>query len=143
MIYFTSDTHFNHANIIKYCARPWADAADTVYFLGDFVFGRDCAAILQQLNGSWHLIPGNHDPSSTRRSQGWADVHVADGIKLDEFWLRHHPVQPKWGKLLHGHTHSPPERRQTKSYALDVGVDAWDYRPVSIDRVRADFKGRP
>lgn len=22
-VYFTADTHFNHANVIKYCARLW------------------------------------------------------------------------------------------------------------------------
>ncbi len=23
-VYFTADTHFNHANVLKYCARPFA-----------------------------------------------------------------------------------------------------------------------
>lgn len=65
--FFTADTHFNHANIIHFCQRPFADAtemnaaliekwnarvgkADLVYHLGDLAQG-DWSPILEQLNG--------------------------------------------------------------------------------------------
>lgn len=55
-VFFTSDCHFDHANIIKYCSRPFESADemnrqlilnwnkvvqwdDTVFILGDFCFG--------------------------------------------------------------------------------------------------------
>ena len=81
-IFFTSDLHFLHNNIVKYCNRPttieehteWLietvnkDLNDTsqVYHLGDFT-GKyknkysDLEYIISQLKGTWHFIKGNHD----------------------------------------------------------------------------------
>ena len=28
MIYFTADTHFGHENVIRFCRRPYATAAE-------------------------------------------------------------------------------------------------------------------
>jgi calcineurin-like phosphoesterase family protein len=75
--YFTADTHFNHANIIYFCQRPFASASemnealiakwnarvgegDLVYHLGDFARG-DWDPILARLNGDIVLIRGGHD----------------------------------------------------------------------------------
>lgn len=79
-IWFTSDLHFNHANIIRFCNRPWKtteemDKAlisnwnsvvkpnDLIFDLGDFAFAdRDkWIELLKQLNGKHYLILGNHD----------------------------------------------------------------------------------
>ena len=79
-IWFTSDLHFNHANIIKFCNRPWKtteemDEAlisnwnsvvkpnDLIFDLGDFAFAdRDkWIKLLEQLNGKHYLILDNHD----------------------------------------------------------------------------------
>lgn len=79
-IWFTSDLHFNHANIIRFCNRPWKtteemDEAlisnwnsvvkpnDLIFDLGDFAFAdRDkWIKLLEQLNGKHYLILGNHD----------------------------------------------------------------------------------
>jgi calcineurin-like phosphoesterase family protein len=80
-IFFTSDKHIGHSNIIKYCNRPFrnvnemnkaivdnhnaiVDKKDIVYDLGDFGWFKDMAharEIIQSLNGQHFLIKGNHD----------------------------------------------------------------------------------
>ncbi|MFW2176831.1 MULTISPECIES: phosphoesterase [unclassified Moraxella] len=85
--FFTSDLHFSHRNIAKFCphTRPqptqtgdidtldrymielWNDTVgvdDDVYNLGDLSFShnlRHIKKVLSQLNGRHHLIFGNHD----------------------------------------------------------------------------------
>lgn len=82
-LFFTSDHHFGHENIIKFCNRPFTDAKemnevmiqrwnekvkprDTVYHLGDFglTYKENLATILEQLNGKIHLIAGNHESAA-------------------------------------------------------------------------------
>ena len=78
--FVTSDQHFNHENIIKYCDRPFSSVEemneemikrwkaivskdDTVFVLGDFFMGRltEIEDILSRLNGHIMLVEGNHD----------------------------------------------------------------------------------
>lgn len=79
MIFFTSDLHIWHTNVIRYCSRPfssieemnemlvknWNDTVgpeDSVYCLGDFAMAfRPVETFSSRLNGKKYLVPGNHD----------------------------------------------------------------------------------
>lgn len=80
MLHFTGCSHFGHANIIKYCNRPFANVGemdqqqivnwnrvvgtgDDVYHLADFCLGEDAARYFSQLNGNIHILnlPWHHD----------------------------------------------------------------------------------
>lgn len=81
MIYFTSDLHIGHANIIKLDGRPFetiqemdkeiirrwnnkVDEEDTVYILGDILWkskNNEAYDIINSLHGKKILIIGNHD----------------------------------------------------------------------------------
>ena len=86
-VWFTSDTHFNHAKILDFCNRPFADITehdealiknwndrvgidDTVFHLGDFCFGnpQKVEEVRNRLNGNIILIRGNHDDKNLQRS---------------------------------------------------------------------------
>lgn len=106
MIWFIGDTHFGHANIIKYASRPFNDVAhmdamliknwndsvgvdDVVYHVGDVAFlnSRKAIEVVKRLNGQIHLIVGNHDKKQLR-DENYHDVFASVNdlleIKVDD-----------------------------------------------------------
>lgn len=103
--FVTSDLHFGHANIIKYCERPFDSAEqmdesmierwnsrvgrnDEVIFLGDFAMGPRAndafvTGILSRLNGHISFLLGNHDlPSKKYGNSGLAKLATDLGHTL-------------------------------------------------------------
>ncbi len=165
-VFFTADTHFGHSGIIKHGKRPFPsveamDAAiverwnarvtdeDRVYHLGDFCFKGSALAqrCLDRLAGEIVFIRGNHDTENTAQLERWAACHDLHEINLEgrKIVLCHYPLL-EWpgafrGALhLHGHTHGrvPPHKKR-----CDVGVDVWDFTPVTLEEIEARLESAP
>lgn len=164
-IYFISDTHFGHTNIIRYSNRPFKHTdemnetiisnwnaivkpQDIVYHLGDFAFLPEHKAenILRRLNGHKHFILGNHDKNNTKL-KGWTSIQHYKEIQIgeDSIVLFHYGMRV-WNKshygsyMLYGHSHgSLPGNSQS----LDVGVDCWNFTPIDFDQIRERMKTLP
>ena len=132
-LFFTSDTHFGHRNIIKYCERPFScieemdDALianwnrvvgkdDIIFHLGDFAMGgsAEWSRLLQKLNGKIYLILGNHDLKTIgagfSRLEGVA-MQMLINVKGQIIYLNHYPFLCYGGAYrntwqLYGHVHT-------------------------------------
>ena len=165
-VFFTSDTHFGHAGARALYRRPFASVAemdmviverwnaavgpdDEVWHLGDFAVGLAEARtrqLLGQLQGRKHLVTGNNDGAATVALPGWASVRPYAEIEVGGFGLvLCHYAFRTWRNMgrgwlnLHGHSHGrlTPLPRQ-----FDVGVDAWDFRPVTLSQIATAARKR-
>lgn len=134
-VFVTSDPHYWHQNVIKYCNRPYATVEemneglianhnsvvhsnDEVYFLGDMFFcdNEKARAILRRLKGRKHLVLGNHDTKIAKHPQDWLDLfesissYVERSLNGKQFVMSHYPML-SWNRshrgsiMLHGHCH--------------------------------------
>lgn len=148
-IFLTADTHFGHANIVRYAKRPFASVEehdemlivnwnmavrpkDIVYHLGDFAFrSREAAAnYRRRLNGQIFLIEGNHDSAARQICEMFESFKQVHEFSWREhrFFLSHY-AHRTWNRSHHGafhcygHSHnSLPDDPHARS--MDVGVDA-------------------
>jgi calcineurin-like phosphoesterase family protein len=147
--YFTADTHFGHSNIIRYCKRPflgsdqmteeliknWNEMVtpkDTVFHLGDFCLEEtEFDEFASRLNGKLILIQGNHD---SRKRSIMVDGMIEYGGK---FWeMVHRPEDATEPYVLCGHIHDKWKVQKSKRHIMvNVGVDVWNYRPVTIESI--------
>lgn len=155
-----SDTHFGHANIIKYCDRPYANteemekaliknwnsvvkADDIVYCLGDFALcGVDKKKeLVEKLNGRKHLIMGNHDSGSPARYREFGFEEVSKHpIIIDGFFiLSHEPVflnEHMPYVNIHGHLH---DKCYEGNQHINVSVERINYTPADFDVIKNKF----
>ena len=122
-IYFTSDQHFYHRNVIKLCNRPFASLDemhnvlisnhnkvvkpnDLVIHCGDFCFGsaKPRKEILARLNGRHILVLGNHDKGGAISALKAGFSFVCTEFKFtylgETFRVKHYPYAPPWWKVL-------------------------------------------
>lgn len=132
-IFVTSDLHFHHANIIKFCNRPFkhvedmnealikninskVGANDILFHLGDFCFQphTKLAGIREQLNcNNIHIVLGNHDKDYYFEQTGqFASVQHYHELNIGKvnFIFFHYPLL-SWNHyyrnsiMCHGHNH--------------------------------------
>lgn len=117
-VFFTSDEHYGHSNIILYSSRPFSCIedmheqlidrhnavvrdGDVVYHVGDFALDeRLVARILPRLRGKHYLVAGNHDKCHPMRSRAaafgqkyllWGFSGVYLELHYDGFVINHLP----------------------------------------------------
>ena len=143
MIFLTADTHFNHANIIKYCNRPFSSVeemnetiiknwnkhvshSDMVIFLGDLCFKDSVDTWLLKLNGNKVMIKGNHDYF------GKMDDRL--DYQGEMFLLTHRVVNKDLRNIwnIHGHSHDKGKLINAENRSICVSTELTNYTPIAI-----------
>lgn len=147
-IFFTSDTHFFHENVIHYSHRPFKSIEEhnealiqnwnavvpedgIVFHLGDFAFAGTIkwVEILEQLNGKIYLCLGNHDYKNFKEpvKKYFVDVKEQYYIAIGEQYimLNHCPMLCYGGAYrnvwqLFGHVHTEKYTPIEKQKGLDT-----------------------
>lgn len=148
-IWFTSDNHYGHKNILKFSRDTrigetvdemnekmieiWNSQValtDTVYCLGDFSFMDPVRTekVLKRLNGRLHLIRGNHEHwinATTAQYFEWIKDYYELKMGDKKVVMFHFPIaefnKMHWGAYhLHGHTHGSYTH---PGRGFDVGID--------------------
>jgi calcineurin-like phosphoesterase family protein len=165
--WFISDTHFFHANILKFTddkgarirpfqsldemhetiVRNWNTVIghnDYVYHLGDvtFQYHKPFQELMYSLKGNKRLILGNHDkvlqPGLLKH---FNKVMTWHGFKEEDFTATHFPHMLhalRDGDFnVHGHIH---QNKMNDPHYINVCVETRDYKPVHMDTIREEIK---
>lgn len=150
-VFLISDTHFDHANIIRYANRPFPDVhamnrvlirnwnsvvgrGDQVLFLGDLTYGRHHKPVsywLHRLNGRKTMIKGSHDEGVHHTVKNLVVNHY--GMK---FFLVHDPsdVPEEWGEWkIFGHIHNKGRFIDFNRKSINVSVEQINYTPINFN----------
>ncbi len=189
--YFTSDPHFGHGNIIRYCHRPmlrpgdldekgqwispeigrirtaemdsliitrWNERVkpgDRVICAGDFCFKKSSEApdatgagvfnyYRSQLNGDIVFIEGNHDSNNAVKTIIQSLV-IKYGGRFIKITHRPEHAEGKYEFNFCGHIHTDWKFKQQVmeeghiTTLINVGVDMWDFRPVSYEEIMSAY----
>lgn len=167
MYYFTSDEHYGHRNIIKYCNRPFQSVeemdeelikrhnevvkdGDTVIHGGDFTLLPTKARAekyIKRLNGYHIFLSGSHDRWLGRKHplQIWERKFNGQLIVVCHYAM-HVWSQSHYGSfMLYGHSHAGLSHtsKEPVGKVWDIGVDNNNFYPLSLDQIFDIMKSRP
>jgi calcineurin-like phosphoesterase family protein len=158
-IFLISDLHLGHANIIRYCSRPFffpdvhemdhvliknwnytISSENRVYYLGDLRYGRDAApgeCYRNKLRGRITFLPGNHD-NREPGTERWILLRHG-GFR---FCLVHDPDEVPDGFdgwVIHGHHHNNNLRSfpfiNFEFRRINVSAEVLGYIPVNLNHI--------
>ena len=156
-IFLIADLHLGHANIIRYCSRPFLvsdvremdhvliknwnytiSPLNRVYYLGDLRYGKDALSALQyrkKLKGCITFIEGNHDdpelgavPRVMLKYRGFTFLLVHDPVSAPEEFD---------GWIIHGHHHNNDLRHYPfidfEHRRINVSAEVIGYVPENLN----------
>ncbi len=160
-VWVWSDIHFGHANIIKYCDRPFKSAeemtvklienhnntvkpGDLVIWVGDVSFVNDelTNEILDTLYGDRILIVGNHDLDRKGRikKMDFNEIHLVYFIddEVAPLIFTHYTMEnvPKPWINIHGHVHNNPYDVEENMQHINVSVEVIEYKPIHLNTLK-------
>lgn len=162
-IFLISDTHFGHANILKFVradgsavrsfqsveemdehiVERWNSVVkpqDKVYHLGDVSMSKSNIATVGRCNGHKRLVLGNHDNHPIHLYLPFFEA-VYGSRMLDRMLLSHIPVHPESiGKSIanvHGHVHNSVPALHYGPRYYNVSSEVLDYTPIALEDLKA------
>ena len=147
---FKDVEHMNRELIRRHNERVKPE--DTVYFLGDFCFKNTSGGksgegmthpaeyYMDQLNGNFVCIRGNHDNNNSLNTKL---KHAVIELGGRDIYLVHRPEEAcrDYELNLVGHVHGAWKSQLLNGWngstMVNVGVDVWDYYPISIQEIFA------
>lgn len=171
-VYFSSDLHLGHKNIIPIADRPFKNveqmndtitenmfnipAGSHLYLLGDLAWNQQYLQtfLLQKPKGiNIHWILGNHDKRCNKEGlrKYFETVSRLKVIKVNdiEITLCHYPMlvwhrsYTKESWQLFGHIHKNTIDVPVMGKTANMNCEFWDYKPVSFEQLEEYMKNRP
>lgn len=155
--FFTADQHYGHANIIRFCSRPFSSVqemdetlilnhnkvvskGDLVIHGGDFSLHSKREFVqkkyISRLNGEHIFLEGSHDK--------WLKGSISRQIfllkvkEINQLIVVCHYALHVWPKShfnswhLYGHSHG---RLTLHGKSHDIGVDSNNFTPLSLEQI--------
>lgn len=168
-VFFTSDLHFGHKNLIEGLRNMSVEESDmlvienwnkvikkrdTVYILGDIVMEKPlyACAYLPRLNGNICIVGGNHDTKICCETYAKMGIPVMGVLEYKGFLCTHIPVHPTqiehFRGNIHGHIHLSGDIEGLGRYNAplvegryyNVNTEFHNYTPVLFDDIVSWFE---
>lgn len=164
-IWYISDTHFGHANMLTFkredgtplrdfasveemdelMIQRWNEVVrpqDHIWHLGDLTMLREkqirriSRSIMARLNGHKRLILGNHDHGDPAWYAEWFEK-VRGSNRVDRTLLfSHYPVHPDSLPTGVFNIHGHMHDKPSTLPYLNISVERTGYRPISLEEIK-------